>query len=342
MSAPFVQELFRRISSVARHPASVALLALLPTMPRPTWSQEVADPARGGAIFLLLPVGARAAALGQAAIADAGHSEAAFWNPAGLALLPRAEFAIHYSSTFASNNTAISAYLAPNRLGVLGISGYLVDLGSQEIAPGPGPPIGRLSVKNIELLVSYATTVAGDLAFGVNYKLIQFRQDCSGDCSTTPTAVGTTHGVDVGVQYAFGGNDDLRVGLAVRHAGFKLQIQNRDQADPLPTRVQAGIVYRVRLPQPAGVEEALDARILFDLQDEWGQYNDPDARVGLEIGYGDMVRIRTGYAFLHSESRGLSVGLGLRFGQFALDFARIIFDSSNFDEPVHISLRVAL
>ena len=33
-----------------------------------------------GATFLLVPVGGRAAALGQAAIADGGSSEAAFWR----------------------------------------------------------------------------------------------------------------------------------------------------------------------------------------------------------------------------------------------------------------------
>ena len=57
---------------------------------------------------------------------------------------------------------------------------------------------------------------------------------------------------------------------------------------------------------------------------------------------GEVVRIRTGYAFLHAESSGPSVGLGLRFGHLALDFARIFFETSSLDNPVYLSLRAVL
>ena len=305
-------------------------------------AQNGSAPEEGGATFLLIPVGARAAALGQAAVADGGTSESAFWNPAGLARMPSTELGLHYASTFASDNTMLSGYINANRLGVLGVAAYLVDFGSQEVVLGPGLPVGRISVKNIELLASYATELATDLSVGLNYKLIQFRQDCSGDCGSARSVVGTTHGVDVGLQYAFGASDDFRIGVAVRHAGFRLQLENREQADPLPTRVHVGAVYRVVLSHATGAPLPFDARFLFDLQDSWGQYNDPEAHVGIELGYGDIVRLRSGYAFLHSESSGPSVGVGLQFGRFTLDFAQVFFDSSSFDEPVHISLRAAL
>jgi hypothetical protein len=319
---------------------AIALLLLLAAGPQ-AFAQNTASLTEGGALFVLLPVGGRAAALGQAAIADGGHSEAAFWNPAGLALLEETELAVHHAVTFASNNTALSGYFPVSGLGVVGFSAYLVDLGSQEITFGPDLPRGRTSPKGIELLASYATTVASDLAVGLNYKLIQFRQDCSGDCGSSRTVVGTTHAVDLGMQYGLA-NDAVRLGFALQHAGFKLQLENEGQADALPTRVEFGIAYRVMLPQPTGAEEALDARILFDVQDEWGHPDNPDARVGLELGYGDLIRLRSGYAFLQSEGRGPSIGLGMRLGRFAFDFARVFFASSNLDEPVHISLRAIL
>ena len=40
----------------------------------------------------------------------------------------------------------------------------------------------------------------------------------------------------------------LRVGIALQHAGLKLQLENRDQADPLPTRLQYGAAYKVDVP----------------------------------------------------------------------------------------------
>ncbi len=300
------------------------------------------DPEQGGAAFLLFPVGGRASALGQAAMADGGSSEAAFWNPAGLALMERGEVAAHHARTFVSDNTALSVYFASPSVGAFGVSAYLVDFGSQEVIPVGGPiTTGRFSPKNIELLASYATTITGSFTFGLNYKLIQFRQDCSGDCGIFPSQVGTTHGVDLGLLYG-GRSSPFRIGVAIKHAGFRLQVENSDQADPLPTRVALGIAYRVTLPPPTAGAQPLDARLLVDVQHRWRDLGSADARVGMELGYGQLIRLRTGYAFLEGETRGPSVGLGVRFGRVGVDFSKIFFVSSNFDEPVYISIRADL
>ena len=88
--------------------------------------------------------------------------------------------------------------------------------------------------------------------------------------------------------------------------------------------------------------------------DEWGDepgcflclyfLGEPLLHKGLEelIGYLDVVRLRAGYAFLKSELKGPSVGLGFQVGGISVDFARIFFTSSNFDEPVYISIRTTL
>lgn len=318
---------------------SFALLAAASLLARAAHTQE---PEGGGAAFLLVPVGGRSTALGQAAVADGGSSESAYWNPAGLALLANSELAIHFAKTFASNNTALSGYVQARRLGVIGISAYLVDFGTQEVAIGPGLPVGRLSPKNIQLLASYAAALPAGFAAGISYKLIQFRQDCSGACGGFPTVVGTTHGIDVGVQYAIAAISGLRVGVAVQHVGFKLQVRNRDQADPLPTRVQVGAAYRLLLPEFPSVPERISARALVDLRSRWGTYKHPDVKVGLELAYGDQFQLRTGYAFLQGEAAGPAIGVGFRIGSVILDLGRAFFLSSNFDEPVYVSLRAGL
>ena len=322
----------QRLSSLL---ATTALVAVAPLA-----AQENGTEQASGAPFLLFPVGGRATAVGQAAIADAGTTEAAFWNPAGLATLGGTELAVHFASTFVSNNTVLSAYFSANRLGVFGASAYLVDFGSQPVVGGPGVPVGRISPKNIELIASYATSIMSDLTFGLNYKMIQLRQDCTGQCGSFPSISGTTHAIDVGLQYVFGSDDNLRLGFAIRHAGFKLQLRNEEQADPLPTRVQVGIIYRLLLPRLRGSDQRFDARILLDVDDQWGKYDSPEPRVGLDVGLEEVVRLRAGYAFLDSQSRGPSVGIGLRFGSIAVDVARVVFVSSSFDEPLHISVRV--
>jgi len=324
--------------SPSRRLALVLACAALPS----TLAAQDELPASGGAAFLLVPVGARATALGQAAVADAGSGEAAFWNPAGLATLGESEFGAHYASTFISNNAALTFHVVNRHLGTVGIAAYLVDYGSQDAVPGGGgPPTGRSASKNVELIASYATDVGRTVALGVSYKLIQFRQECQGDCGTLRSLTGTTHAVDIGAQIVLGGGDALRLGVAVHHAGFKLQLENRDQADPLPTHVAVGVAYRLPLPESL-TREALGARLLVDLQDEWGEYQDPDARVGLEFAYADLVQLRAGYAFVESAARGPSIGIGLRLERVMIDFARVFYDSGTFDEPVYLSLRVQL
>jgi len=315
----------------------VALAAL-----NPAAAVGQGDPVAGGAAFLLLPIGARATALGQAAAADAGTSEAAYWNPAGLALLPSSEFGVQYSGTFASDNTALSFFAVNRRLGTLGIAAYLVDYGTQDrVPPGGGLPTGRVAPKNLLLSASYATDIGSAVALGVSYKLVQFRQDCQGDCGPLQDVTGTTHAVDVGVQVAFGAGDAFRIGAALQHAGFALQVENREQADPLPTRVVLGAAYRLPL-QALGAADVIDARILVDVQDGWGAYGRPDARTGLEVGYGGVAFFRAGYAFLHAETDGPSIGLGLRLDRIALDFARVFYGTNAFDDPIYLGLRILL
>lgn len=295
-----------------------------------------------GAAFLLLPVGARTTGLGQAGSTASGSSEAVFWNPAGLATLASSEFGVQYASTFASDNTALSIYLSNSRLGTAGVTAYLVDYGSQDIRPpGGGLPDGRLAPKNIELLASYATGIGSAVALGVSYKLIQFRQDCQGNCGSLSDVTGTTHAVDVGAQVALGAADALRLGIVVRHAGFKLQLENRAQADPLPTHVAFGVEYRLPL-HALGASRDVSARVLLDVQDEWGEYGSPDARTGVEVAYGEAIFLRGGYAFLQSESRGASLGVGLRFERFFVDLTRLFYQTGAFDDPLHIALRVLL
>mgnify|MGYP001585040270 CR=1 FL=1 len=67
----------------------------------------------------------------------------------------------------------------------------------------------------------------------------------------------------------------------------------------------------------------------------------PVTLVGVESGVRDVVRIRGGYAFLDSEARGPSIGIGVAFGSVAFDIAKVFFanDDLGEKEPIHLSLR---
>src|SRR2546426_8169927 len=78
---------------------------------------------------------------------------------------------------------ALTAYFPSHGLGVLGGSVYLVDYGDLDRTDSASNTVGRISPRNFEFLASYATELAGSFTFGVNYKLVEFVVDCSGDCT---------------------------------------------------------------------------------------------------------------------------------------------------------------
>src|SRR5256885_9813199 len=135
------------------------------------------EPLNAGALFLVFPVGAQAVGMGQTATAAAGRGEAAFWNPAGLATISEDEFALHSASLVAGRSNVLGAYFPSRGIGVIGGSVYLVDYGDLERTDANGNTIARIAPRNFEFLASYAMNLAGSVAVGISYKLVQFRVD---------------------------------------------------------------------------------------------------------------------------------------------------------------------
>ncbi len=308
---------------------------------------EVGQVQNSGALFLLFPVGAQAVGMGQSAVALDGRGEAAFWNPAGLATLPMGEFALHTATLPAGTTSALTAFFPSHRLGVLGGAIYLVDYGDEDVNDANGTTVARIAPRNIEALASYAADLTAGFAVGITYKLVEFRVDCSGDCRQVPAGLGVTHALDVGGQFTVGPHGALRVGVAVRNVGFRLQVNNNGEADPLPARVVLGAVYRLNLrPVPGGGDaDRFDVRFAADVDSPWGQVGSPDMRFGVEIGYQKLVRVRGGYAFAGSSAglSGPSVGLGLTSGAIGVDLARPFLQNTGLviPNPTFISFRVA-
>src|SRR5258705_132853 len=195
-------------------------------------SQEL--PLNAGALFLVFPVGAQAVGMGQTAMAASGRSDAAFWNPAGLATLTDDEFALHTATLVAGRSNVLAAYFPSRGIGVIGGAGYLVDYGAPDRTEINGNTIARTAPRTFEFLASYATNLTGSFVFGISYKLVQFRVDCSGDCRDFPAGTGATHALDLGGQFSVGPGGPLRIGVAGRKIGVPLQGPKHAPADPFP------------------------------------------------------------------------------------------------------------
>jgi len=319
----------------------IAFLFLAAKPPNRLAAQE---PLNAGALFLVFPVGAQAVGMGQTATAAEGRGEAAFWNPAGLATLSDDEFALHSATLVAGRSHVLGAYFPSRGIGVIGGAVYLVDYGDLDRTDANGNTIARIAPRNLEFIASYATSLAGSFVFGLSYKLVQFRVDCSGDCRDFPAGTGATHALDVGGQFRVGAGGPLRVGIALRNIGFRLQVQNQAQADPLPTRLAIGAQYDVHFRPPAGaaLSQAFDLKLAADLDSPWGQVGQSETRLGLDVGYQRLVRVRAGYAFVQDGLSGPSVGLGVESGSLGVDIARAFLTGSDLqaESPTFFSFRV--
>ena len=303
------------------------------------------QPLNAAALFLLFPVGAQTVGMGQTAAAADGHGEAVFQNPAVVATLTSSEFALHTATLAAGPTNALTAFFPRHGIGVFGATLYLADYGDLDLTDSLGTTNGRLASRNFAFLATYATQLTGSVALGVSYKLVQFAVSCTVACKAVPSGQGVTHALDVGGQFSVGADHALRIGVALRNVGFPLQVNNRDQADPLPTRLTVGVVYRLQLrPVDAdSVADRFDVRMAADVESPWRQTGDPDVRLGVDVGYRQMVRVRGGYAFLHQGLSGPSIGLGVATGAIGVDLARMFLTNTDLvtPNPTFLSFRVA-
>ncbi len=295
-----------------------------------------------GALFLLLPVGARAVASGGAVVAASEGSESLWWNPASLARQGSGEVAIHHAQTIAATSDALATVIPWRRVGVIGIAAHLIDLGEQEITPPEGPPaIGKLLPRNVVVSASYARRLGSILDVGVTYKLLQVRSDCSGQCANVPVGATTSSAADLGVRLHLRPPVPVVVGAALRNLGPDIRLHDRTERDPLPTRWQFGLGHRVDALEryASDLTLRLGADVLADLDWRLDSY-----RVGGEVAWQERVTLRGGYVFDAGRSaagEGPTVGLGVVAGRLVVDIARE-FQGLSVDAgrpPTYVTLR---
>jgi hypothetical protein len=274
--------------------------------------------AQNGGLFLLVPFGAHAVALGEAVVADSTlGTEAMWWNPAALARLGKKEVAAHHSQTLIATSDMLTFALPSRVLGTIAASAYLVNYGDQAATdPVNGTEIGTITNRNYQLALSYATPVGKRLSAGVTYKFIMLRFQCTGICGNVPVISGSTSALDLGAQYV------LPTSLPVT----------------IPRIIQVGGKARVPMQSLNDAGASLD--VTLDVQSA-AALNGAAGGLGLILGYRDVAFLRAGYKLQPGDAKGPSIGLGFQRGEFALDLARR-FDTASAqlgEPPTYISLR---
>jgi hypothetical protein len=297
-----------------------------------------------GALFLLLPVGARSVGLGQAVVADRPGREGVWWNPAAIGAATRREAAIHHSQSVAGTGDAVTIVVPSSLLGVLALSVNIFDYGEQQSNPDPTVPVegggGTIIPRSFIYAATYATSLGSYVTAGLTYKLVQFRIDCTGPCPDIAFSA-TTSALDLGAQFMIKHSVPLIIGVAARNlVGLKLQVNDSPQSDPIPRRLQVGAQYRIDIPARIAPETAV--RVSFDIADGI-RVGNPAPRFGADIAFRDRFHVRGGYAVevARSEAGGPSIGLGVSTGNLVFDVARVVtgLSADAGKAPTFLSLR---
>lgn len=321
---------------------STLLVLLLALGALPARAQESDDPSSTeGALFLLLPVGAKGVALGRAMTAMEG-AESAFWNPAGIAGVAENQVVLFRGDHFAGTATAITALFANPSIGTVGVSYLLLDAGDQDLTGPDGTLLGTISVRNHLGVISAAARILDRVSIGVNFKAVQFRFSCRGICLDAGTTA-TTYAVDLGVQLSPTPESPLRLGAMVAHLGPRFQVLNAEQADPLPTRVRIAAAYDI--VGSLVDRDDLGGWLTLEVQDRLRDPGSMSLYIGSEFTAGDtdVLVLRAGYAVSDlDQEAGARVGLGLRYERFDLAIAKslAIAPLTGETEPVHVTFSI--
>lgn len=316
--------------------AAVWICVLAPAAPLRAQGGEVS--ASECCLPLLFTIGGRALGLGNATTARTATG-GLFVNPALIAGLADDQFIIHKADTEIEKTTTLSVIVVSEVAGTFGVTYRLIDYGDQDAIDENGIPTGSFGTAAHVLTATYATDVFAGLNAGVSYKLYNFRQDCRGFCGSNVGFSATTHGLDLGAQYAPPALPPLRLGAAITHLGFPLQVVNREQASPMPARLRIGAAYEAGHHVMADSAFAVWASADLEISPKNGRTH---LNVGVDVSVEEAVFLRGGYGGGgNGLSSGLAAGVGVRFDRFEVDIAKS-FASSPIpgDEAIQFSFAI--
>ncbi len=290
--------------------------------------------------FLEIGVGARASGMGSAFVATANDASALYWNPAGIARVPKMQVLLMHSDWLAGIGFDFAGVSVPlSNFGTIGAAITYLGSGDMTVRTEDHPEgTGEIfSTSDMAVSLSYARNLTDRFAIGFNIKYINQRIWHS-------TAEGFA--LDVGTLFVTGFYG-LRIGATLSNFGTEMRMEGKDllvfhDISPqklgnndrvpanlkteywsLPLTFQVGLAMEVMNGTWNRVTVGVDALHPSD--------NTESLNLGLEYSFHDNVFLRTGYQdlFLRDGEQGLTFGGGvitrLTSLKIQLDYAWVDF-----------------
>ena len=283
-----------------------------------------------GATELLINPWARSNGWGSVNVANVRGLDAFYSNIAGLSFINKLEFS--YTNTLLyggksglSSGAGINAFGLAIRVfdqGVLGFSLMSMSFGDIDVTTveSPEPINGTFSPTLMNINVAYAHTFTASIHGGVNIKIIS---------ESTDNITGSGFGVDAGIQYVTGADDELKFGISLKNWGPSMSFSGtgmsftfvndaendmtaeyRSAEMELPTCLNIGISYDFLI-------ESLQQRITLAGAFTSNAFLKDNFMFGVEYSLLNLIALRAGYVFqtdIFDESARTTANTGLCAG----------------------------
>jgi len=287
--------------------------------------------AEAGAPSLIIPPGARPNGMGECFVAIADDATAAWWNPGGLAFMPRRNIALMHSQLVPDLASDVYyeflGYTNEIRnVGTLSFSLIYLTYGESVATNTAGQVQGTFKSWEASGIISFAMPLAKNLGLGLSMKFIH--ADYAPDDFTLEQLDGTgsSFAVDAGALWKLP-SKKLSFGLALTNMGPNIAFIDQEQSDPLPITLRGGVAF---FPIQ---DEISDLLLTFDIEQSmvWLIDDATDTRrseiyhVGTEYKYVDLLAGRIGYVYDEDgDFKAPTYGLGFIYKKkLSLDYANV-------------------
>jgi hypothetical protein len=306
----------------------------------------------GGAAQLLIPVGPRGIAMGEANLSTSYGIESLFWNPAGVAKMDNSVGLMFSHMSYIADIGVEYGVVAANfeGFGIVSFSIKALSIGDIAVTTTQDPDGtgDTFAPQMITAGLSYARQLTDRISVGLTANFIT---ETLGNVSTSGMAF------NVGVIYDnLADVNGLSIGVVMKNLGPQMkydgsglfttaevtgfnrppQFYKVDSAPfELPSSFEMGVGYKPQLDET----NSLQLSGVF----QNNNFSGDEVKLGAEYGYNDVLFIRSGYQFapdIDSENYlfGFTAGLGIKYqlGGIGVNIDYAFRDVQNYFDSNHI------
>lgn len=285
--------------------------------------QNVSKAGTSAAVFLEIPVGARAIGMGGAFVGTANDVTSLYWNNAGVARMTRNEAMFAHNEWIGDTKFDYAAFAVPlEGVGTLGLSFTSLSMDDMKVTTVEKPDgTGELfSAGSFAVGVHYARNLSEKFSIGFTAKYIS---ESIWDMQAQAFAV------DVGTLFTTNFLNGMRIGAQISNFGTDMKLSGRDTRtfhaiDATKTGSNGQIPQNIELDSwhlPLNFQFGIavdaiksDEHILTIEADALHPSDNYESmNVGAEYGFNNTLFLRGGYQslFLSDSEGGLSLGAGI-------------------------------